>query len=143
MFRVMLLTMVLMAAASTASASEVVTIKNATGGSYSIMAYNAATRAYYYLNGSLGSDSCAITVPNGYSCSLTVAVGKRVGTRNLYEERDPMNPIFDVTFKSTYVLELTRIGVGSSSKAMGSLNTKSSLNLFVDGSNEFKRQPPK
>ena len=134
--------MLVIAAASVASASEVVTLNHAQGATYSIMAYNSSTSSYYYLTGTVGSDSYQITVPKGYSSSLTVAVGRRVGTRNLYAEHDPLNPIFDVSNKSTYVLEFQYIGTRSSSKAMGAPMVKSAPSLFSDGAAANKRFPP-
>lgn len=95
---------------STAAAREVITIKNANGGTYNVTAYNTSTKSYYYINGSLSSDSHGITVPNGYGCTITVTKGRAVGNRNLYEKNDPLNPIFDVVKKSTYVLELKYLG---------------------------------
>lgn len=135
----MLCTLILV---STALASEVITVKNAQGGTYSILAYNSASREYYSLNGALSSSSFAINVPKGYSSSLSVALGTRVGTRNLYAEHDPLNPIFDVTIKSSSALEFTRIGTAASSKAMGAFVPNAALGVFTGSDNEFKRQSP-
>lgn len=116
------LVLVVLAMTSAASAREVITIKQANGGNYNVTAYNTATRSYYFINGSLSSDSHQITVPNGYACTITVTLGRAVGDRNLYEEQDPLNPIFEVSKKSTYILELKRVGTGAgvtTNNAMG------------------------
>jgi len=120
----------------TVSAREVITITKANGGSYNITAYNTATRTYYYLNGGMTSDSHRVTVPDGYGSAINVTLGRRVGTRNLYEERDPLNPILEVQKKSAYVLELIYKGHGPSAlQAPGVQN-------FIGGSGPPGRQPP-
>ena len=120
----------------TVSAREVITLTKANGGSYNITAYNTATRTYYYLNGGINSDSHEATVPNGYGCTITVTLARAVGTRNLYEEHDPLSPILEVQKKSTYVLELIYKGHGPSAlQAPGVQN-------FIGGSGPPGRQPP-
>lgn len=126
-------------AAGSAWAREVITVKLANGGTYNVTAYNTSTRTYYFLNGNLGSDSHQITVPNGYACTITVTRGSAVGTRNLYEEKDPLNPIYEVKKKSTYVLELVRVGTGTS-PGVG-LNSAPGL-PGAGGGDDGQRQPP-
>lgn len=121
----------------TASAREVITLTKANGGSYSVMAYNTSTKSYYYVNGDITSDSHPVTVPNGYGSTISVALGRAVGTRNMYEEKDPLSPILEVRKKSTYVLELIRTGT---SPAVSSAPLGSGSGFF--GPPPFERKPP-
>lgn len=139
MKRFILLAAFILTIGTTAHAREVITIQKANGGGYNITAYDNLTRSYYYLNGSIESDSHRVTVPDGYSCSVTVNLGRAVGTRNLYEKRDPLNPIYEVQKQSTYVLELVFKGRGSSGP---SANSASPLDLFGGPSDGGQRQPP-
>lgn len=117
-------------------AREVITVKLANGGTYNVTAYNSATRAHYFVNGNLTSDSHQIIVPNGYACTITVTLGRAVGDRNLYEKQDPLNPIFEVKKQSTYLLELLRVGVGMSNAPLS--NSLPGL----PGGDDGQRQPP-
>ena len=135
--------LVALAMTSMASAREVITIQKANGGTYNITAYDTMTRSYYFINGSLDSDDYRITVPNGYGCTITVALGRRVGDRNLYEQKDPLSPIFEVKNKSTYVLELIYKGHGSSSVGTNSSpGTGGPGGIFGGGGGDGERQPP-
>jgi hypothetical protein len=122
---------------SLGSAREVITINKANGGTYNVTAYNTRTKSYYYVNGSLDSDSHQITVPSGYACTIAVTLGRAVGDRNLYEKQDPLNPIFEVKKLSTYLLELVRTGSGSSSNAVQSNGLVPGL-----GGDDGQRKPP-
>jgi hypothetical protein len=124
--------------ASAVSAREIITVNKCNGGDYMIMAYNTATRTYYMLSGTLSSDSHRITVPNGYGSTINVTLGRAVGTRNLYESHDPLNPIFEVVKKSTYVIELVYKGRLSSSAAKGADGPLGVAGPPDDG----KRMPP-
>lgn len=131
--------LVSLAVVSLGSAREVITINKANGGNYNVTAYNTSTRSYYYINGSLDSDSHKITVPNGYACTITVTKGRAVGDRNLYEERDPMSPIFEVIEKSNYVLELKYVGRSSSGV---SVNSAPMVNGVMGGDDGQRKPPP-
>lgn len=106
--------LIFLAVAPEAWARETITIQKANGGNYNITAYNNVNKTYYFLNGSLTSDSHGILVPNGYGCTVTVTLNRAVGNRNLYEQKDRLNPILEVTKKSSFVLELIRKGYGPS-----------------------------
>jgi hypothetical protein len=123
--------------AAAASAREVITVNKANGGNYNVTAYNTATKSYYFINGSMNSDSHQITVPNGYACTITVTLGRAVGDRNLYEKQDPLHPIYEVRKKSTYLLELVRTGSGFSSPSPNSV-----LPNFLGGGDSGQRHPP-
>ena len=127
--------LIFLTVAPEAWARETITIQKANGGNYNVTAYNNVNRTYYFLNGSLTSDSHGILVPNGYGCTITVILGQAVGSRNFYEEKDRLNPILEVTKKSNFVLELTLKGYGPSPAAVGS-----SLLGAPSGGND--RQPP-
>ena len=99
-----------MAMASTAVARETITFTKANGGEYTILAYKTTTRTYYTLQGKISSDYFHVRVPMGYGSIVNVALGRAVGSRNLYAKRDPMNPIIEVRKISTFVLDLERIG---------------------------------
>jgi len=121
---------------SLASAREVITINKANGGIYNVTAYNPGTSSYYFINGSLESDSHRITIPNGYASTITVTKGRAVGDRNLYEAKDPLSPIFEVSNKTTFVLELRYVGQGTAS-----VNNAPIVNGFL-GIDTGQRKPP-
>jgi len=127
--------MICLSMAPPVSAREIITVTMANGGTYSVMAYNTTTRSHYTIEGTLSSDSHAITVPNGYGCTISVALDRAVGTRSLYEHQDPLNPIFEAVKKSTYILELVRIGTLSSTAPQSTVPG-------FGGSGGFTRQPP-
>lgn len=116
--------------ASTAEAREVITLKNCDKCQYTVVAYNPSSRSYYNVTGTISGSSGTITVPNGYGCGINIVHDKAFGQRNMYESQDPLNPIFQITKKSNYLLEFKRVGVVSqSSEALGS-------------GEPFKRMPP-
>ncbi len=123
--------------ASTASAREVITVNKAKGGNFMVMAYDNRARTYYYINGKLDSDSYRISVPRGYGSTINVSLGRKVGTRNMYEKRDPMNPIFEMKAKSSYVLEFIYKGRGSAS-----VQTNSVMGVMGGAGDTFERKPP-
>lgn len=123
-----------LATASLASAREVITVKKANGGAYNVTAYRPSTKSHYYITGNLDSDSHQIVVPYGYASTITVTLGRAVGDRNLYEKQDPLNPIFEVRKKSTYLLELVRVGTGYSTNSVPSIPGL--------GGDDGQRQPP-
>ena len=127
--------MLCLSMASPVSARETITVTMANGGTYSIIAYNTTTKSHYTIEGTLSSDSHAITVPNGYACTMSVALDRAVGTRSLYEHQDPLNPIFKAVKKSTYILELVRTGTLSSAPPQAPLPG-------IGGSGGFSREPP-
>ena len=121
---------------SLGSAREVITINKANGGNYNVTAYDNRTQSYYFINGSLDSDSHRISVPKGYACTITVTKGRAVGDRNLYEENDPLSPIFEVTKIAFDLLELKYVGRGSSF-----VNTAPTIN-GIPGGDDGQRKPP-
>ena len=93
-----------------ALARETITVNDCDTCTYNVAAYNNSTRQYYYLQGVLTGNPATIEVPNGYASLLNLMKGRRVGARNLYEERDPLSPIFNIVNKSTYVLDIIYVG---------------------------------
>jgi len=124
----------------TASAREIITLTQANGGTYMVMAYNTTTRSYYYINGDITSDSHEVTVTKGYGSTVNVTLGRAVGSRNMYEERDPLSPILEVSKKSSYVLELTYRGRRSS--GVNALQVPSLPGGIGGAPGPFQRQPP-
>ncbi len=123
--------------AGQAQAREVITFRSCDGCGYNITAYDTAAKEYYYLTGSMSGDPVGVTVPRGYGSSLSVTKGRAIGTRNLYETKDPLNPIFEISKKSTYVLEIKYVGRGTGP----SVNNVGPNNLFSPGG-DGQRQPP-
>ena len=131
-------TFMILSVVSNSSAQEVITIQAAKGGQYSILAYDDRANRYYHFNGVLSSDHHQINIPDGCASSVTVALGRATGTRNLYEKRDPYNPIYKVTKKSAVVLEIQFVGKGT-----GAVVPKAFGSVIMGGiSSGFKRQPP-
>ena len=95
---------------SLASAKEKIEVRNASGGSYVIMAWNTGSKTYYPLSGLITSDAHKILVPNGYASIINVSLGKAVGARNFYQYNDAMSPILNVRKIAKHVLELTVVG---------------------------------
>jgi len=124
--------------ASTASAREVITVNKANGGNFMIMAWDNRAKEFYYINGKLTSDSHRIDVPRGYGSTISVNLSRRVGSRNMYDKRDPFNPIFEMKVKSSSVLEF--IYKGPSAGAV-SVMPNSVSNIFGGGEKE-ERKPP-
>ena len=89
-----------------ALARETITVNGCDTCTYNLTAYNYRSKQYYYLQGVLTGNAASIPVPDGYACLLNLIKGRRVGTRNLYEKKDPLNPIFNSVNKSTYVLDI-------------------------------------
>lgn len=116
--------------ASTAEAREVITLQNCDKCQYTVVAYNPSSRTYYNVTGTISGSSGTITVPSGYGCGINIVQDRAFGQRNMYDERDPLNPIFEISKKGQFLLEFKRVGVGSqSNEALGS-------------GESFKRMPP-
>lgn len=123
--------------ASTASAREVITINKANGGNFMIMAWDNRAKNFYYINGKLTSDAHRITVPRGYGSTINVTLSRRVGSRNMYDKRDPFNPMFEMKVKSSSVLEFIYKGHGA-----GAVQPNSVSNFFGIGAEKEERKPP-
>jgi len=128
--------------ASTASAREVITVNKANGGNFMVMAWDNRAKTFYYISGTLTSDSHKITVPRGYGSTINVSLGRRVGSRNMYDKRDPFYPIFEMKKKSRSVLEFIYKGHGSGSVSL-SAPPNAAFDVFGGGSVEKpERKPP-
>ncbi|WDP87415.1 MAG: hypothetical protein HUN05_21695 [Desulfobacter sp.] len=124
---------------SLARAGETITLNKAKGGTYMVMAYNWATRTYYYLHGNIESDSQKIMIPQGYGSTINLTKGRAIGSRNMYEKNDPVNPVFELKKKSSRVLKIMYQGKGHS------IIPSSNLNPMILGEmpgKPFKRMSP-
>ena len=93
-----------------ALAGENITVKDCDTCTYNATAYNYGSKQYYILSGILTENPASIRIPDGYACLINLIKGRRVGTRNLYEKRDPVNPTYRIVNESSYVLGIIYMG---------------------------------
>ena len=102
-----------------AAARETITVQDCDTCMYTVVAYNTSSRTYYNLQGVLTGNPDRIQVPHGYASLLNLTKGRRVGTRNLYEHRDRLNPIYKAVNQSAYVLGIDYVGYKPSHQSQG------------------------